>query len=129
MRASAKLTPAGRTSTTTWPGPGSSRSTSSSSRLSGGPSSRQTTRRLAEARWPPFPWPPSVDSAPGTERQRRLHLAAAGDDEGVGEVDPGGTHVDDDLARSRLQPLDLLELEVVGRSQLTADDATHRGGA
>ena len=63
--------------------------------------------------------------AAGHEGQGRLDLIAAADDEGVGEGDARGSHVDHDLPRSRLQGVGVLNLEAVGRPQLPADHTPH----
>src|ERR1700678_296855 len=73
MSPSTKLTPAARTSTTTWPFPGVSGSRSSRTSPSSGPNSRQTTARMAQN------LPPSAEGAQ-VRRSRNAPTTLAKDD-------------------------------------------------
>ena len=59
------------------------------------------------------------------ERQRRLLLVLAPDDQRVGEVEPGRAHPDAHLARPRLRGRDLPDDQAVQSGQLLANDSTH----
>ena len=67
------------------------------------------------------------DLAPGHERGRRLQLVSALADEPVDIVDPGGGHVDDHHAVTRLGSRSLLDHQGIEGSEFVADDGAHGG--
>ncbi|MNC38330.1 hypothetical protein D3C75_869270 [compost metagenome] len=65
--------------------------------------------------------------AAGGERQRWLELVLAFDDQGVGEVDPGGLHIQQDLVFLRHRAGHLFQHQVARRAQGFAQHSFHRG--
>ena len=60
------------------------------------------------------------------ERERRLDLVLAGDDQRVEEIERRGLHRDDDLAGARRGIGQVLEFEIVGAAEAGAEDGFHR---
>src|SRR5205085_12539544 len=59
------------------------------------------------------------------ERERRLELVFAGDEERVEEIQRRGLYCDDRLARPRGGLGDVLESEIVGAAEMRAEDGFH----